>query len=220
MPTILQTWIGDSLARIGDHARNAFNSGGQCRDLKAAVESLGELNSSGEVIDPLSLAIAFVGCPRTCGAAGHLPTLLKHSCTRQDNVHWLHTRLYYGSGANNKDAFVGAAESVFHAGNRFTPSSLDFKSRLSALEAVVKAYERDPKTTTIQDMTAERRLLSCGICVDKAKDPRESSKPQIAPAPMDWLAAMHHSLKAHLTERDAKIEWMMSGEMRSSDVVV
>ncbi|KAJ6525688.1 hypothetical protein B0H19DRAFT_1198433 [Mycena capillaripes] len=209
MPTILQTWIADSIAQIGAHAHGALNLGDKDESN----------DSNSEALDPLSMAIAFVGCPRKCGAAGHIPSLLKHSCTGPDRLDWLLTPLYGFLVKTTPDPYQAVAQSVFYGQKRFTPTILDFKSRLGAVEGVVKALGRDPKTTTIQDMAAERRLLSCTTCTAKAKDPRDRSKPNIAPNPMDWLAAMHHSLKSHLTERDLNIEWELSGKTGNSDAL-
>jgi len=213
MPTLLQSWIGDTLIRIGQHAREALNS----NDVPdASVDE--PRSSSSPVLDPLSLAIAFVVCPRNCGAGGHIHTLLKHSCT---TFNWLNPPSYYGYYESNPDPYQAVAERVFYGERRFTPTIFDFKSRLYAVEGVIKAYGRDPKTTTVADMAVEGRLVNCAICVAKAKDPRERSKPGIASSPMDWLAAMDHSLKGHRTERDeVKVEWEISGETSSSGAVV
>jgi hypothetical protein len=193
IPTILQTWVRDCLVRIGE----TLDLGGK--------DASTDRSDSDSNIDPLSLAIAFVCCPRKCGAAGHIPTLLKHSCKGPSyglgNDHWLHV-LSYGLG--NDDAYEAVAERVFYGQMRFTPGRLDFGSKRSAVEGVVRAYGRNPKTTTIHDMADERRLVSCGTCVRKAKDPRQGSKPDITPNPMDWLAAvgchfLQFSLKPHET---------------------
>ncbi|KAJ7775127.1 hypothetical protein B0H16DRAFT_86814 [Mycena metata] len=198
MPGLLQKWVGDVMVQIGEHAR---------RSLKL-----------GNTPDPLGTAIAYVFCPRNCGAAGHMSTLLKHSCTAGNNSnyiyvpspagvqHWLHVQ-HTVFHSISSETYQAQVESVFYD-KCFTPSVLDFGRRLEALEAVVKAYDRDPKTATIKDMEGDGRLVSCVTCIAKARVAR-GSKAGLALKPMSWLAAMDHSLKVHLVPRDDNIEWKL-----------
>ncbi|KAJ7047061.1 hypothetical protein C8F04DRAFT_1062608 [Mycena alexandri] len=192
MPGLLQKWVGDVMVQIGEHAR--------------------KLLKLGDTADPLGMAIAYVPCPRNCGVAGHMSTLLKHSCTACNIpsgagvLHWLHpqhTSFHFGSS----EAYQAQAQSVL-LDKCFTPSVLHFGRRLEALEAVVKVYDRDPKTTTVKEMEGDGRLVNCVTCIAKARAVRGSTT-GLATKPMGWLAAMDHSLKVHLAPRDDSIEWKL-----------
>ncbi|KAJ7172224.1 hypothetical protein C8R46DRAFT_141408 [Mycena filopes] len=199
MPSLLEKWVGDAMVQISEHARKSLNLG--------------------DVPDPLEMAIAFIRCPRACGAAGHMSSLLKHSCKSSHYVntvnilsaaglHWLHAPMFYTANRPSRDTYQGQVENVFYGDKCFTPTVLDFGRRLEALEAVVKTYGRDPKTTTIKDMDSDKRLVSCATCIAKARAGRVSNI-VLATKPMSWLAAMEHSLQMHLVPRDDNIEWTL-----------
>ncbi|KAF8211984.1 hypothetical protein K438DRAFT_1805759 [Mycena galopus ATCC 62051] len=195
MPALLQKWAADTIVQIGEHAGTAF---------KLVAPKPSPDNS---VLDPLSLAIAFVGCPRKCGAVGHIPALLKHHC----DSNWLRTPV--GTVPDADLSYWMAIKYCFFQQGKFTPAIFDFETHLDAVEGVVKAYERDPKTTTIADMAIERRLLCCVTCKTKFNDARGCVKPSVALEGMDWLKAMDHALKGHERFTDVlKINWELQSD--------
>ncbi|KAJ7087793.1 hypothetical protein C8R44DRAFT_893043 [Mycena epipterygia] len=187
MPTLLKVWAREAMAQIVAHAHRF-------------------LNSDPEVPDVLGLAIAHVKCPRNCGATGYFPKLFKHSCLY--GLHWLHQR--YTQGKNDANAYESLVEDRFYE-NCFTPTMLQFGSRLQALESVVRAYGRDPKTTTYTEIAREMRLVICGKCV---ANPKRSKLRERLPHSLDWLQAMDHCTDAHL--QDADFSWELSGKSRES----
>ncbi|KAJ7905780.1 hypothetical protein B0H14DRAFT_2661600 [Mycena olivaceomarginata] len=195
MPRLLQKWVGDTIARIGEYAAEQLG----VTSLNPQPGSSN--NSSKEIpVDPLSLAIAIVTCPRKCGAAAPIATLLKHPCP-SDPANWL-------------PCFRASLSSRRRKRRRrpFTPAVFDFASRLGAVEGVVRAYGRDPKRTTRAEMEGEQRLVRCSACAERAKDRRGCAVKSGTILSDGWAAALEHSLKAHLNERDAKIEWELSGD--------
>ncbi|KAJ7709641.1 hypothetical protein B0H17DRAFT_231775 [Mycena rosella] len=182
MPGLLQRWVKDAEARTSVHA-------GELLGLE-----------SENAVDPLSLAIAYVHCPRSgCGRGGYFPTLCGHPC--------IMARQLWASYANSDaNSYEQLAEQC--AGEKpYSPTVLRFGAGLRGLEGVVRAYGRDPKTATFREMAGERRLVSCGRC-------RETHPS------MDWLAAMEHSTKFHNRPRDPEIVWTFREEKRDSNVEV
>jgi hypothetical protein len=166
MTRLLQTWVGDTIARIGEYAAEQLG----VTSLNPQPGSSN--NSSKEIpVDPLSLAIAIVTCPRKCGAAGPIANLLKHPCP-SDPANWLHAfGLHFLPDDEKDDVYRAAAISTFHQ-RPFTPAVFDFASRLGAVEGVVRAYGRDPKRTTRAEMEGEQRRVRCSVCAERAKDRR------------------------------------------------
>ncbi|KAJ7745010.1 hypothetical protein DFH07DRAFT_834194 [Mycena maculata] len=205
MPSFLQTWSGECMVLIHGHARK----------LLKLDESDNQPAPDPGVSDPTALAVAYIACPLLCGVAGHYNTLLKHSCKATYNDrHWLYTPYHGTSDENGGDIYEKTAADTF-CQRRFAPTMLHFGNRLPALEGLLRAYGRNPKTTTVQDMTSERRLVHCSPCVAMSKDARH---PSVTVHPLDWLAAMSHSTKYHL--RQDEIRWEISGKHRASDVDV
>lgn len=173
MPALSESWVEEVIAQINEHVRERLNEGEDATDENAMDDN-----------QPTELAVAYMTCPQECGVAGHLPKLLKHSCG-----HPSRHCLYKPTGYNNisqsgPETYESLAENFFRE-KCFTPTVLHLRKK--RLEAVVKAYGRDPKTTTLKEMTAEPRLVRCELCVERAKNARLGPNNVDS---LDWLAAV------------------------------
>ncbi|KAJ7156971.1 hypothetical protein C8R43DRAFT_997893 [Mycena crocata] len=212
MPTLLKTWVAETVDRIALHARKSLNL--EHEDVPPGSP------------DPLALAIALVGCPK-CHAVRYFSSLLRpdHSCpnlAHSPNSTWLHQSAFsWGSSSPKEEEspYERLVRNAFY-GKPFTPTVLRFGVRLQAFEDVVRAFGRDPKIATFREMAQDRRLVRCGICVAKAGKARKASN--LSAPSLDWLQAMHHDRSFHpgVSESDETIVWEFSGTSRDSDVKV
>ncbi|KAK7037941.1 hypothetical protein R3P38DRAFT_3182048 [Favolaschia claudopus] len=169
-----------------------------------------------ESVDVLSLAIAFVSCPRNCGTVDHIQALLEHDCS--PHYHWTDlnaTSFLTLTGENeDKDPYQVAASNACYS-KPFKLRVIDFESHLSVGKAVLEAFGRDWRTTTISDMRKEQRLIVCQLCGTKSTTEGHKLSKEPSPlGPMRWLAAMKHASKYH--RRDGgKLTWKLTGKARS-----
>ncbi|KAK7019326.1 hypothetical protein R3P38DRAFT_1266390 [Favolaschia claudopus] len=144
-------------------------------------------------VDFLSLAIAFVSCPRNCGAVDHIQALLEHDCSPY--YHWSDLNATsYSTGEDertqDKDPYQVVARNAC-CSRPFRLRSIDFDSHLSVGKAVLEAFGRDWRTTTITDMRKEQRLIVCQLCGTKSTTEGDKlSKVAFPLGSMKWSAAV------------------------------
>ncbi|KAF7311521.1 F-box domain-containing protein [Mycena kentingensis (nom. inval.)] len=182
LPALLQTWASEALSQLNQHAR----------------QLLGLPDSTPT---PLELAIAVTSCPTPSYLCNKQNTyfheLLTHSChSINPGRSWTNPDCGHSSAAS--EPYEAQARAVAQRNQYcvpcsfFSPSVFRFPTgdMLQRLKSLVRVYGRSPETATAKEMEQDTRLVRCVAFLAEGRGP-------LAPPPMNWTAAVQHSIFAH-----------------------